>query len=494
MNDKKAKKSIGVKLYIFIILTVLSVAIVVALLAYRINVDQIDRYYKQVAFDSAMTFTSFVDGDYLAELRAAAESEEFQKLREEAEETDNEELVQAYLEEKGLWDQYSTTRDKLDRYLEGMSAIKYLYIIAAGDRDALYDMYLIDDSENPVYETGYYEERELELRGVDFSTRVEPSISTGDWGWLCSAYAPVYDSQGNVVCQVGCDFGMDEVMAERNRALLYIILAAVLFTIVVLIVAVIFIRKIVIKPINSLSMEMQKFHPSKNVSYEEAGVANLQIKSHDEIHELYEGVRNMEINIIDYLNDMDALQKDKERAEEGIRTLDEEIGHIREEVNRDTLTQVGSKAAYIKRVEALNRELANGLTDLGIVMVDMNDLKMINDKYGHKMGDLYIQGCCHMICETFTHSSVYRIGGDEFVVILMGIDYNERYERVKNLKNSYIETQSNQDVEPWERYSAAVGMAEHASDDLTIDLIFKRADKAMYADNQQYKMNYGSYR
>ena len=494
MNDKKAKRSIGVKLYIFIILTVLSVAIVVALLAYRINVDQIDRYYKQVAFDSAMTFTSFVDGDYLAELRAAAESEEFQKLREEAEETDNEELVQAYLEEKGLWDQYSTTRDKLDRYLEGMSAIKYLYIIAAGDRDALYDMYLIDDSENPVYETGYYEERELELRGVDFSTRVEPSISTGDWGWLCSAYAPVYDSQGNVVCQVGCDFGMDEVMAERNRALLYIILAAVLFTIVVLIVAVIFIRKIVIKPINSLSMEMQKFHPSKNVSYEEAGVANLQIKSHDEIHELYEGVRNMEINIIDYLNDMDALQKDKERAEEGIRTLDEEIGHIREEVNRDTLTQVGSKAAYIKRVEALNRELANGLTDLGIVMVDMNDLKMINDKYGHKMGDLYIQGCCHMICETFTHSSVYRIGGDEFVVILMGIDYNERYERVKNLKNSYIETQSNQDVEPWERYSAAVGMAEHASDDLTIDLIFKRADKAMYADKQQYKMNYGSYR
>lgn len=494
MSNKKSKKSIGTKLYIFIILTVFLVAIVVALLAYWINVNQIDRYYKQVTFDSAVTFSSFVDGDYLAELKSAAESEEFQELRDTAEETDNEELVIDYLKKKGLWSQYLTIRNNIDRYIEGMSAVKYLYIIAAGDEDALYDMFLIDDSTNPAYETGYYEEREPELRGQDFTSEVEPIISTGDWGWLCSAYAPVYDSQGNVVCQVGCDFGMDEVMAERNRSLLYIILAAVLFTIIVLVVAVIFIRKTVIKPIDGLLMEMKKFHPSKNVSYEEAGVANMDIKSRDEIYELYDGVRTMEVNIIDYLNDLDTLQKDKERAEEGIRELDEEIGHIREEVNRDTLTQVGSKAAYIKKVETLNEEIADGHTDFGVVMVDMNDLKMINDKYGHKSGDLYIQGCCRMICESFQHSPVYRIGGDEFIVILQGKDFENRYTLVANLKDNYIRTGNDQSVEPWERFSAAVGMAEHASDDRTLDLIFKRADKAMYEDKQQYKMSHGSYR
>ena len=49
-------------------------------------------------------------------------------------------------------------------YLENMKGIKYLYIVAHGDKDAEYDMYLVDDKENAIYETGYYEEREPELR------------------------------------------------------------------------------------------------------------------------------------------------------------------------------------------------------------------------------------------------------------------------------------------------------------------------------------------
>ncbi|MBQ6257502.1 MAG: hypothetical protein IJJ60_13000, partial [Clostridia bacterium] len=93
----KEKFSIGVKLYIFIIITVLAVAIGTAILAYVINADQIDRYYKQAAFDSAVNFASLVDGDYLKQLREAAESDEFQSLRETAEENDDESLIQDYL-------------------------------------------------------------------------------------------------------------------------------------------------------------------------------------------------------------------------------------------------------------------------------------------------------------------------------------------------------------------------------------------------------------
>ena len=104
----KAKFSIGVKLYLFIIVTVLAVAIGTAFLAYSINADQIDRYYKQVAFDSAVNFSSFVDGDYLKKLRTAAESDEFQSLRETAEENEDESLIQSYLEEHGLWEGYDT--------------------------------------------------------------------------------------------------------------------------------------------------------------------------------------------------------------------------------------------------------------------------------------------------------------------------------------------------------------------------------------------------
>ena len=490
----KNKISIGVKLYLFIIITVLAVAIGTAVLAYFINADQIDRYYKQVAFDTAVNFSSFVDGDYLESLRQAAESEEFQRLRETAEENEDESIIQDYLEKNGLWEGYEKTRADLVRYLRNMDAIKYLYIIVCGDENAEYDMFLIDDDENPIYETGYYEEREPELLGLDLTKTVEPTISTGNWGWLCSAYAPVYNSNGEVVCQIGCDFGMDDVMAERHRALLYIILTAIGLTVIVLFGAVLFIKRIVIKPLDSLTAEMKKFKPRKNVSYGEAGVVSLKIKSRDEIYELYDGIRSMQINIIDYLNDLDVLQKDKERAEEDIKTRDEKIGQISKEAYRDTLTGVGTKAAYVNKVKELGKEIENGHRDLGIVMVDMNDLKRINDEFGHKMGDAYITGCCHLICEVFKHSPVYRIGGDEFVAILQGADFDNRYALVEQLRKRYEDAWANDQAALWERYSAAVGMAELASDDWTIDLVFKRADKAMYKDKQRVKEGRGSYR
>lgn len=497
MRQEKHKRSgfpITVKLNIFIIVIVLAASIGTAFLAYRINADQIDRYYKQVTFDSAVNFASLVDGDYLARLREAAETEEFQSLREAAEEKEDEEPVRQYLQDKGLWEGYEKTRDGLNRYLKNMSAIKYLYIIAIGDKGARQDMYLIDDDENPIYETGYYEEREPELYGMDASSAVEPTISVGDWGWLCSAYAPVYDSQGKIVCSVGCDFGMADVMAERQRSLLYMILAAVAFTIVVVIGAVIYINRIIIRPVNSLTAEMKKFRPAVSAGYDDAGVVKLEIRSRDEIEDLYEGIRSMQINIVDYLNDMDALQKDKDRAEKALKSREETIGQIRREVNRDALTSVGSKSAYIKEIENVNMAISSGLKNFAIVMVDLNNLKEVNDRYGHSNGDLYIKGSCHLICEAFKHSPVYRIGGDEFIVLLRNVDFENRYAQIECLKNSYRKAMEKPGAQPWEKYSAAVGMAELSAEDRTVDLVFKRADKAMYENKKQFKEQYGSYR
>jgi diguanylate cyclase (GGDEF)-like protein len=127
-------------------------------------------------------------------------------------------------------------------------------------------------------------------------------------------------------------------------------------------------------------------------------------------------------------------------------------------------------------------------------MVDMNDLKRINDEYGHKMGDTYIIGCCHLACETFKHSPIFRIGGDEFVVLVQGTDYERRHDLVATLKENYKKASENFNAVPWERYSAAVGMGELASDDLTLELVFKRADKAMYEDKKNCKGQNGSYR
>ncbi|NLT10387.1 MAG: diguanylate cyclase [Ruminococcus sp.] len=186
--------------------------------------------------------------------------------------------------------------------------------------------------------------------------------------------------------------------------------------------------------------------------------------------------------------------QDITEEERKIRARDEQIGQISQEAYRDPLTGVGSKAAYTKKVGELNRIIAEEEPEFAVIMVDMNNLKYINDDYGHKAGDLYIRGCCHLICEFFKHSPVFRIGGDEFTAILQGQDYENRVQITAGLREAYKNAYEQEDAEPWLRYSAAVGLAEYASDDNAFELVFKRADKAMYEEKKEFKKKYGSYR
>ena len=126
MTVEKGKKrfSIRNKMYIFVILTVLSVALGTSAIAFNASADQIDRYYKQNTADNARNFASMVDGDFLAELRRTAETDEFQALRDRAEEEENEAPIEEFLREKGLWEKYSATRDQITGYLGNMSAMR----------------------------------------------------------------------------------------------------------------------------------------------------------------------------------------------------------------------------------------------------------------------------------------------------------------------------------------------------------------------------------
>ena len=294
MKNERKSFSIKKKMYIFVILTVLVVALGTAAIAFLASVNQIDRYYKQNTADNARNFASMVDGDYLKELKAAAESEEFQQLREAAEAADDEAAIEEYLRSHGLWEGYYEIRSAITEYLGNMQNVKYLYVVAHGDANAEYDMYLVDDEENPLYETGYYEEREAELRGIDIAKLPEPTISNGDWGWLCSDFKPVYASDGSEVCIVGCDVGMDEVMQERTRLFIVLIIGALVFTAIVLVCAMIYINRFVVTPLKSMTAEMKRFRPAEDLGEESSGVMSLTIESHDEISEIYDGIRSIQ--------------------------------------------------------------------------------------------------------------------------------------------------------------------------------------------------------
>lgn len=154
--------------------------------------------------------------------------------------------------------------------------------------------------------------------------------------------------------------------------------------------------------------------------------------------------------------------------------------------NTDALTKVKSITAYTDMVADLSDEMKSAFPhDFAIVMSDINGLKNVNDTYGHDVGDVYIKDCCKIICEVFHHSPVFRIGGDEFVVILQGTDYDEREEKMRKLEEKVEAAEKIGDVISG-RASFAFGMAEYdREEDISVSDVVKRADEIMYENKHK---------
>ena len=94
-----------------------------------------------------------------------------------------------------------------------------------------------------------------------------------------------------------------------------------------------------------------------------------------------------------------------------------------------------------------------------------------------------------LICHTFKHSAVFRVGGDEFSAVLLNDDFNNRDELVSSFDKAQSETLKS-NPEPWEQVRVAVGIAEYdpKTDNSLIDTI-RRADDMMYDNKRERKKN-----
>lgn len=170
-----------------------------------------------------------------------------------------------------------------------------------------------------------------------------------------------------------------------------------------------------------------------------------------------------------------------------VRSLKAYISGMHSKAFTDQLTHVKNKAAYDAAIERLAGQMADGQgsATFGLLMLDVNDLKLMNDRYGHDRGDDYLRNCCQMICHVFDHSPVYRIGGDEFVAILERGDLDNRDALLAELDLRMVASETKQN--PWERVSLAKGLGVSMPTDTTPDEVFRRADRAMYEDKRCMK-------
>ena len=155
----------------------------------------------------------------------------------------------------------------------------------------------------------------------------------------------------------------------------------------------------------------------------------------------------------------------------------------------DSLTSVRNKGAFADYVEEMQKKINDGLEkpEFAIGILDCDDLKAVNDNYGHDKGDIYLQNASRLICRVFQHSPVFRIGGDEFAVVLRNDDYRYREELVASFEKA-METANATRENPWEQVHVAMGIAEFdpEQDHSAIDTM-RRADRNMYMNKRKTK-------
>ena len=164
-------------------------------------------------------------------------------------------------------------------------------------------------------------------------------------------------------------------------------------------------------------------------------------------------------------------------------------------MEQDALTHVKNRTAYNKYVKSFNLKVSEGqIKQYAVGYFDINNLKIVNDKYGHEAGDAYIKNSCKLICDTFKHSPVFRIGGDEFLCIIYENDFQNREELLEKMKQEMKLRESDPEkYSPSFRVSIAAGIAVFDSDqDNDLMSVVNRADVLMYED--KFRMKKGDVR
>ena len=154
----------------------------------------------------------------------------------------------------------------------------------------------------------------------------------------------------------------------------------------------------------------------------------------------------------------------------------------------DALTSVHNKGAYDIHLRKLEARLhTGGKVEFAAGVFDCDNLKRINDQYGHEKGDIYLKTASALICQVFQHSPVFRTGGDEFTVFLENDDYRDREELQRFFARSSAEICASTDV-PWEQVRVSLGLAVYdPQTDQSAGDVVRRADKLMYENKHERK-------
>jgi sigma-B regulation protein RsbU (phosphoserine phosphatase) len=333
-RKSKHKFTLAVKLNMITILIILLLMIGLVSITYRAQDSELHSKYFLAASNAATTTAENISVDAIKRLLEVVRTDEFEKVRVQALRENNAQIIADWLSSKsgGILPDESFEELKADPSL----TIEQLYLLSSMYNYNL----LITDLDIPMrnYEIKYaylqYMEdgvtfnlvdKDLGLLGVgsvenpvkefagykDFE-QVPPTVYKNEFGWLCTALVPVYDEYGIPVAMVGVDIDMNQVHSESLRFLLNIIVLVFLLTALCIFVSIKLVNHVAVKPLELLTKATTSFGKGDD-HLDMDDVIDVGIKSHDEIHDLYNEIRAMQRRIVNYTDDLQRYTAEKAR-------------------------------------------------------------------------------------------------------------------------------------------------------------------------------------
>ena len=163
-----------------------------------------------------------------------------------------------------------------------------------------------------------------------------------------------------------------------------------------------------------------------------------------------------------------------------------EYRKLTEEAGLDELTQMMNRRAGKAMMETALKAAREAKRQMAVVLLDINELKRINDLYGHSEGDRLLQYVSAVLQPRLrTGDLMFRLSGDEFVLILSGEDKNSAAQRIAQAQKAIADQREQNGI--FYEASFSFGVTEaYPEDRCTVDELISQADRLMYLNKRDY--------
>ena len=359
-ESKRMKKprriSMQVKLSVLVICSILVVALGLTAISYYVFCQRVDDKYINTVQHAAQACADSVFSEFLSNFWETINTEEYRAVREKALAAGDETLIMDWLRSMPSWyavneldaedTEAASENDEETRkttpgdneeepdydawtLLDDYAAIQdsLLTIKNYFDVDAAYFQYCegdttynIADADEGLFYIGTTEPPIEEFDNYEGNVSVPPIVYHSDFGWLLTAIEPVLDWKTmEPIAVAGVDFNMTEIVHERYSFVQQSLVFVAILLAAAIAASIIMLQRTAIRPLQELSDAATRF-AKEDRAFTKEDIIDLDIRSNDEISDLYHEIRSMENRIVDYTEHLTQVTAEKERVSTELRT------------------------------------------------------------------------------------------------------------------------------------------------------------------------------